>query len=146
MITPQVITEIALSGLLFIVVWRVLGEKVYRPFFQLLEEREAKTSGADELVHEKRLEIRRQQKKLDDLSLHARLQGIALRDDFLAKAQAEGQELIHRSTATAEEELQRGREELEKARQRLYGDFDTESERVAEIVFERVLSTPDVLH
>lgn len=146
MITPEIIREVLLSAALFIVVWQVLGRLVYKPFFAVLEEREAKTAGADTAAQEKRGELKQAQKRVEELVMQARLQGIAARDEIVKKAQTEGQELIALATAKAEAEIQQGKDDLAVMRQRLYAEFDRESEKVAELVLNRVVSTSEVLH
>ncbi len=107
-----VLPQMLCSAVLFIVVWIVLGNYVFKPFFALLEEREERTVGDEKRAVKRREEARQLQERIDTTLFQTRLRAIEQRDVKLATARAEAQKVIDEALERAHRELRAAREEI----------------------------------
>jgi F0F1-type ATP synthase membrane subunit b/b' len=142
MFSPDQLPDSILSTGLFLALWYLLGIRIFGPFFQMLEEREMKTSGAEKILGNKREELKTLERQLDDLLRQARLDGIAMRDGLLVRAKAEGSVIAGKALMQADSELQRARADLDRLREKIRQELHPESEKLASLLCERVVSAP----
>lgn len=137
----ELITGIFQSSLLFLATWFVLGNKVYKPFFALLEEREAKTIGNTSLAKEKLKEKEALELRIEDELRKVRRRAAKTRDEKLDQAKIAAKSVIEEAEGEAAKKLRLALLEIQNLRQKAEADIDREVERLAQIVFEKALST-----
>ena len=140
MISAEILTQIFLSTGIFLIVWYVVGNNLFKPYLALLDEREAKTSGAErdaEALQEQTIKLNRE---LDAELRSARVEGISLRDGYVQAAKQTAQEIIDNANDSANLELEKNRHLIEELKANTRGDVPRESEKLAGMVVNRVLS------
>jgi F0F1-type ATP synthase membrane subunit b/b' len=142
MLDGPILQHVILSAALFLFVWQVLGRGVFKPFFEVIEEREAKTSGSEDLAHRKRDELKRLNVELAVSLQEARLQGLTSRDELVQRAKLEAQTIRENAMASASEEIALAKVEIERLKLRAQGDLLTEIERISDLLVGRALEGP----
>lgn len=117
-----------------------LSRCVLGPYLAHLEEREAKTLGAEMGAQEKQQELKALGVKLADERREARLKGIRVRDEIIARARKEGQELVAAATLRAERELLQLRDEIARMKQQNSGEILHEAEGLSKLFAAQVLT------
>lgn len=139
--TPEVITQIFLSAALFIGVWSIIGNRVFKAFFSLLEEREARTTGDKQWAEQKREESRTILQQIDASLRETRLYSIGLRDEQVNKAKTEATNILGQATQKAQSALESARTQLKQQRSEIQRELEQEAEKLSNLVIERVLVT-----
>jgi F0F1-type ATP synthase membrane subunit b/b' len=134
-------TEILASGATFILLWIVLGHLIFKPFFELLEEREARTTGDEHLAQEKKNRARVLEQQIEEKLREARLSGIAGRDERVKLAKGRAQEIVDLAVKQASEELERAETQIQALKTRALEDLAAESERLSGLVISRTLAS-----
>jgi F0F1-type ATP synthase membrane subunit b/b' len=140
MLTPQVLQEIGLSAALFVFVWIVIGGKLFKPYLELLIERERRTVGDQHRAIELRDEASQVNLKVESALREARVRGIAKRDDIVSKAKAEAQQLVTKAQNESQDRLERSRSELSVEVERAQREIEKEAGVLSDVVMKRVLS------
>lgn len=141
MIKPEILNEVGLSALLFVAVWAILSRYLFKPFFAVLAEREARTVGDERATAKSREEAQAVQVKIENELRAARLKGISQRDSKVNLAKAQGQTVIAEAQERAQQQLEKARNEIEALKAKARGEIHVESERLAQTVVERVLAS-----
>lgn len=137
----ELMIGIVQSSLLFLATWFVLGNKVYKPFFALLEEREKQTTGNSSLAKAKLQERVALEQKIEDELRKVRKQAAKTRDEKLALAKAAARSVIEEAEGEAEQKLQTALLEIQDLRKNAEAEIGREVQRLSQIVFEKALST-----
>jgi len=128
-----------ISAGIFIFLWKVVGEGMMKPFFDLLAEREQKTVG-DEKKARETLELSTQvAADIDAELLEARVDGVKLREEQLAAARGEVSKVTEQANKEAEATLSAGRNEIGSLASKARADLDSEVDGLAEVLVSRVL-------
>ncbi len=138
---PEIISQILSSAALFILLWAVLGNLVFKPFLAILTEREEKTLGAEKrsvLLSEQCDELN---VKLNQELRTARLQAIHLRDVEVEKTKGEGKGIVEKSSIAAQHILESGRDELRQAAQQARTELDKDITVLSNTLLEKILET-----
>jgi len=132
--------QIIISGLLFVAVWGVFGNAVFKDYFDVLEEREKKTLGSQQ----KALELKNQAKEIQasiEAELRAsRLEGIQDRDSFIEEAKNQATNIKNEAKNEADNKFKSAALELEKLRGAAIADASSEAQKLSQLVKERALS------
>lgn len=123
----------------FLLLWAVLGNLVFKPFFSMLEEREQRTVGDETAAVEKRQELKVVNSQIQEKLRQARLQGIALRDERVAQAKKEAQALLDQANNIAAQELSRAEQSIEDLKAAALRDVAVEAENLSKMVVSKVL-------
>ena len=137
----QIIFEIAASAGTFIVLWVVLGHMIFKPFFQLLEEREARTTGDEHAAQEKKNRARMLRQQVDEKLREARLSGITQRDERVKVAKERAQEIVELAMKQAGEQLTLAESQIEALKTRALQDLPGESQKLSDLVISRALAS-----
>ena len=140
MVTPSVILEILASALLFIFFWKVIGERIFRPYFLLLEEREAQTSGARERTVSSKEKAQDMLAELEHELRASRVEGLRVRDDLISQAKKEYAQKISEAMEHSAGELAQARNESNTALSEALKQVPAESEKLASEVVSRLIS------
>ena len=131
--------RLLLSAGIFVLLWKVVGEGLMKPFFDMLAEREQKTVG-DEKKAQKTLELSAQvASDIDSELLEARVEGVKLREEQLAAARGEVTKVTDKASKEAEATLTAGREEINIVASKARSDLEKEIDGLAEVLVSRVL-------
>lgn len=134
------LVQIIASGVLFVVVWGIFGNAVFKDYFDVLEERETKTLGAQQKASDLRQQAKEIQSLVDSELRSARLEGIQDRDALIEEAKSQASKMKEEAKATADEEFKLAAAELENHRQVAMKDAEFEAQKLSQIVKKRALS------
>lgn len=132
--------EIAASAGLFILLWVILGNLLFKPYLALLEEREARTVGDERRASEGQREAQRLQGEVNEELRQAALQGIKIRDSHVAEAKQEAAEITEQAAGRAAEAVAEARAEIERQVAAAREQIGQDAEQVAGVMLERLLS------
>lgn len=135
----SLVLEGVVSAGLFLLLWLTVGRHGIRPFFALLDEREARTSGAEKRaadIWEKSRELRN---NIEAELRQTRFEAIKRRDAAVAAAKARAQEQMQAASAHAEQRIEQARQDLEGERAEAAHEVDQEAERLAQAVVQKIL-------
>jgi len=131
--------HLLISSGIFILLWKVVGEGMMKPFFDLLAEREQKTVG-DELKAKKTLELSTQvAADIESELLEARVEGVKLREEQLNAARGEVSKVTDQASKEAEATLSAGRGEISSLASKARSDLESEIDGLAKVLVSRVL-------
>lgn len=139
MLTTSALIHIGASAALFLLVWNVLGRGLLKPFFDLVIEREAKTTGSETLAGHKREELRALEANVRTAQQEARLHGLARRDELVSHAKVQAQGTRESAVESAQRELAKAKAELAQLRARSETEIEAEVERISAQIIQRVL-------
>lgn len=137
----EITFEIAASAATFIVLWFVLGHLIFKPFFQLLEEREARTIGDEHSAQEKKIRAKVLEQQVAEKLREARLAGIVQRDERVKIAKTRAQETIDLAAKHASDELARAEEQIAGLKNRALEELAAEAEKLSGLVVTRALAS-----
>ena len=141
MLNAEIITQVLLSTGLFIIVWIVVGNNLFKPYLALLDEREAKTSGAEREAESLQEQAVKQTAQLNAELRQARVKGIAVRDEYVREAKQTAQEIVDNASEAANLELEKNRHLIDELTANTRADVPRESEKLAGMVVDRVLAS-----
>jgi F-type H+-transporting ATPase subunit b len=136
----MVIIQAVASAATFCLLWAVLGNLLFKPLFQLLEEREARTSGDEQAAVEKRHESKELAAQIEEKLRIARVDGAQLRDSRVAQAKKEAQEILDRANTHAAEELKRAEKMIAELKAKAMAELPAEVEKLSQLVVSRALA------
>lgn len=142
LLREDTLRQIIVSGCLFLVVWAYLGNYVFKPFFSVLEEREARTSGDEKKAQERVRQSKSLTEKIEEELLAARLEGIRRRDALIEEAKGHANSLLEAGTKESEARIATARAEIESHSVRARSEVTAEAEKLAAVVRQRVLDVP----
>lgn len=145
--SAMIVEGLSSSGI-FLFLWVVLGKGVFRKFFDLLEEREAKTIGAEGKASELKERARRLQQEISDIVRATRLEALKKRDSEVAAAKSQMQSVVDVANERAAARVQQARNEISKLKENAVKELRGEAEKLAELVVSRVVAGEhrEVLH
>lgn len=148
MFEPDFLIHFAGSAALFLLMWLVFGRGILRPFFEIVEERERKTTGAEALAHRKREDLRKLEQDLKQALLDARLRGLAERDKIVHRAKLESQEARQRALQISAGELAQARRDADELKLQNLSEMESEVEALSQLLMSQVVQRPAgrVLH
>lgn len=135
------IVEAVFSATTFLVLWSVLGNVLFKPYIKLLDEREARTSGDEDVAIAKRQEAKSLQAEIEEQLRIARLEGIRTRDERVSAAKREAQVVIDRAAEQAAQELKRAEQSIAELKSKALAELPAEAEKLSKLVVSRALST-----
>jgi len=94
---------IPVGVILFFMLWKLLGETIFKPYLAVTEERERQTIGAESEASSSVIEAEKINNELDSKIQNAKTDAMLQKNEVLSKARKEASQLI----AQAEEETQK---------------------------------------
>ncbi|MGA6970202.1 MAG: ATP synthase F0 subunit B [Candidatus Binatus sp.] len=126
----------------FLVFWFIFSRLFFRPFLNLLSERERRfkelNDRTEELLRQARLADEEREARLAEV----RKDGIARRESERRKAEAEAAQMMEAAKAAAHEALERAREKIETELKAAEHDLEQMGHSLANELAERVLGRP----
>jgi F-type H+-transporting ATPase subunit b len=134
------------SAVTLLFLWVVLGKGLLKPFFDLVDERDRRTSGDEQVAVDHRTKARQLTAEIEQKLSQVRLEAITKRDERVQKARQEAQQIIDRAAEQAAAELKKGQQEIAQLKTRALTELEVESDRLSSQVVGRVLeSGPSML-
>ena len=99
--------------LLFLGVWLIVSKVLFRPYMALLEEREQKTTGADDSAYHLEHEAERLRAQYEEAISNATAAGNATKDAIVQQARQQREALLSSARAEAAGILDRVRQEVQ---------------------------------
>jgi len=126
----------------FLVFWFIFSRLFFRPFLNLLSERERRfkelNDRTEELLRQARLADEEREARLAEV----RKDGIARRESERREAEAEAAQMMEAAKAAAHEALERAREKIETELKAAEHDLERMGHSLANELAERVLGRP----
>lgn len=140
LLKDNTLTQIQLSGILFIVFWAVAGNRFFKPYIDVVVLRESSSYGAEQQAKARREETALLEEKIWEAIRDERLQLLSKRDELLAEARQRAQREIEKAEEAASKKRARGKTEVEKLKEQAHAGVQAEAEQLASLVVERALS------
>lgn len=137
----EILLEIGSSTATVLVLWYVLGNHVFKPFFALIDEREARTTGDEHDAVDLRNRQRALQAQIEEKLRDARIAGVMMRDDRVNQAKKEGQAIIDREAQQAAIELKKAEAQIAELKAKAQAEVPLEASKLAKLVASRALAT-----
>lgn len=129
---------IAVSAVLFVVLWKTLGKVLFAPYLELVEAREAATVGAEDAAksdHQRALDVTAQ---YEEQLMAARVAAMEKKLAALTIARSEASAIVEKAEGDSQELLRSVRWEmakkLDELRSKAFGDIDA----LADMIVQRV--------
>jgi F0F1-type ATP synthase membrane subunit b/b' len=133
--------QVLISGLLFLLVWGLFGGAVFKAYFDVLEERESKTLGAENEAGAMRSKAREIEKEIAIELRTTRLEGLRARDELIEEAKKQSTLIKDAATEKADKEYKTNARELARLREEAKGELGVEAEKLSQLVKERALAS-----
>lgn len=141
MFTWNTFAHTLVSGFTFLGIWAFLGNKLFRPYLEVVEQRETATVGAEARAVELRRETQRIQAEIEEQLRQARVEGIKRRDAQVDEAKKNAAAVLERVSSQAGERLKSAHAEIAELRRAAEREVESESQKLAALVCERALET-----
>jgi len=141
LVTLKVVIEIAASAIIFLALWGFLSRAVFGPIIDVLEEREARTTGDKQQAKDAIAEASDLQTELEQRLFESRVEALRLRDDIVGQAEGEAGRIIMEAQTQAEQKLEAARADIERARQSVSGELESQAAELAETLVGRIMSS-----
>jgi F0F1-type ATP synthase membrane subunit b/b' len=139
MITPEILIQISLSTALFFVLWMFLGKVWFKPYLELLIDREKQTVGATKEAVQKLDENRRILDRIESELRTTRIEGINLREELTQAAKSEAQKILDQAKSKADLAIENARKDIINARQAAIKELAKETEEISAAMIKQVL-------
>lgn len=111
-LTPADARMIPIGCVLFFLLWKLLSAKLFTPFLQVTETREAMTTGAAAAADEKVALAARLNEEIDERIRSTRVDAMRRKLDTVAAARAKAQQILERAEGGAAEQIKSARKEI----------------------------------
>ena len=125
--------------IIFVLLWLILSRVLFRPYLDLLDERERRTAGARHDSSELEREGARLKAEYEEKIAQARAAGTAVKDAIVQQGRHERETLLQQARAEAALTLESARREVQKQLARERGLLATEVAEVARDMVAKVL-------
>ena len=132
--------QIIISGLLFVFVWAVFGNAVFKDYFDILEQRESKTKGTQAKASELRVKAKDIQSEIDTGLRAARLEGIKDRDSLIEEAKLQASKAKNEAKEAADAKFKVAAVKLGEMKEKAMSEASVEAKKLSQIVKEKALS------
>jgi F-type H+-transporting ATPase subunit b len=124
---------------IFLVLWLILNKVLFRPYLDLLDERESRTAGARHDSSELEYEGARLKAEYEEKIAQARAAGSATKDAIVQEGRQERERLLHQAREEAARTLESARSEVQRQLERERALLDTEVTEVARDMVSKIL-------
>ncbi len=133
--------EFVTSAASFLLIWFVLGNYVFKPFFALLEERERKTAGSESIAQETKVATQNILLEIEDTLKEVRAEATAHKDIRIEKARKEAQNIVEMAVNKAEKDMKSAQMQLNEKRDLAFSDLPEEVEAMSDLIVNKALSS-----
>ena len=141
MLQNPAIQQILISSGLFLLVWAILGNLVFKPFLKILEEREAKTIGSDKEAFAQKKKSQELTVQIEETLKNARRTAMQARDEQTQRARQNAEKIKVEAQQHAELEIAKAREHIARLKENAFKEVAVESDALARQMVEKALSS-----
>ena len=127
----EALYEIRISGVLFLVIWGVLGNFLFKPFLGVILDREEKTEGYERRAAERKRNTKEISEQIEEHIQEARLEAIIKRDKLAEEARKRAREQIEQALKEAERERKAHQLEIQKLKEQASLEAGGQAEQLA---------------
>jgi len=138
-ITEAVLREIGISAAIFIILWLVLSRLFFKPFIELVEEREEKTVGTDQQARRTEDSNTELAAEIEEELSEARLEAVRQRDQLVAVANSEAGAATAKAFGQAKRQVETARLEIEKVKTQARVELAQEAEGIRQVLTKKLL-------
>lgn len=128
------LAQVAISAAIFILLWQIIGSLFFKPYLEMLIERESRTVGDERAADAALKGTVETEKSIDDALNEARGEALRRRDSSLTDAKAQAAKIVSSAQQQADAELAGARAEIERlvadSRQEMQPEIDKLSEQL----------------
>lgn len=135
------LVEFVTSAASFLLVWFVLGNYVFKPFFALLEERERKTEGSESVAKETKVATQNILVEIEDSLREVRAGAATHKEARIQKARKEAQSIVDLAANKAEKDIKSAQVMLNEKRDLAFSDLPEEVEAMSDLIVNKALSS-----
>jgi F0F1-type ATP synthase membrane subunit b/b' len=111
-LVPADAVMILIGAVFFLILWKALENSLFGPYLQLIEKREAATSGAAQTAQEKLVKTDDLNRQYESKLLEQRIIFMQAKLAALDRAKNESDQIIGNATKAAQDKLSAGRKEI----------------------------------
>lgn len=145
-ITPTIIVQILASALMFVLFWQLIGVGIFKPFLDLLIERDERTVGDISASTKVEAETEELKRAISGQLRQARIDGMRARDAVILNAKAEAAEVIKGAQLATQEVLQYKRQDIAKLKASALSESSEEIKAIADRLKEAVVPKNTTIH
>ena len=127
------------SALLFMCFWKILERFFVRPYIELIEHRESKTSRADELASDKMGQAKQIEAEVESQLHNVRVEAVAKKAEVTRTAEERAAKLIRATEKNAAQEIKDARHALDTEIDSLRKQVLAQAEEMAEAIVDRIV-------
>lgn len=135
------VAEFITSAASFLLIWFILGNFVFKPFFALLEEREKKTQGSESVAKETSVATQNILVEIEDRLKEVRAEASLTKEERIQRARKEAQYIIEMATHKAEKDIKSAQLVLNEKRDLAFSDLPAEVDAVSDLIVKKALSS-----
>ena len=128
----------------FLIIWLVLGNFVFKPFFALLALREERTTGSEAEAVNKKQESKKLASSIEQDLRQTRLDAYSIREEKIKNAKIQAQSIIDLASAKVKEELGDAEKSIKDLKQKASSDITNESSLISKAIIKKVLSSSNI--
>lgn len=136
------VVEASVSAGVFVVLWKTLGENYLKPFFDLIEEREARTEGDQGRAREKIQDTRKLEETIESELMESRKEGVRLRETYVAEAKKIAATKISAAKQQSAAEIDSARVEIAELKAKADAELENEVAQLSEELIARIVDQP----
>lgn len=140
LLKDDTLLQVQISGVMFLLFWAAMGNFLFKPYLDLVIERENKTKGYEKAVGEHVESAHSLEKEVAVQLQECRLSAIKERDKVTEQARKDAQQILNQALTEAEAKREKAQLEIENVRDRALAEVSGEAEQLASLVIERALS------
>ena len=138
-LTWKAFIQIVVSGGLFLFIWTCIGQPLFEPYFQVLEERELQTVGNETATLEKRAELAKVESEIQSELQQARIKGLQLKEALITEAKTESSRKLEETHSKEMAAIGASREELQKLEKEAFDDLEKQAKGLSKVMMESII-------
>ncbi len=138
--------HVIISSVFFILVWQFLSKVFFKPFFDVLIEREKRTVGAEDVATKALRETEETEHIIEDTLKKARLEALKVRDERLLKAKSAGREIVDAAERESSEKILKAKSKINDSLDKSLSEAKAEAENLSAKIVKKVLLTSNQIH
>lgn len=144
LVTTEMLIQVALSSGLFLLLWAILSRGVFKHFIEVIEEREARTTGDDSQAKDFERDAASLNKQLDNALLDIKISALRARDAITQQADAQATKIIDQAKDQAQAQIAASRAEIASLRARLEAELTTQTDVLASKLAKKVVEQQQI--
>lgn len=141
-LTPSDVMMIPVGAISFTAFWIISDRVIFRPYIKLIEEREEKTSGAEESAEDTLREARQLLSEYDERLLKARIDATQEKMKIVSEERRESKKIVEEANIRAKHHIEKARKEINDRLEELHQEVMTQADALVTEITEKVKQVP----